>query len=129
MIFFLMIRRPPRSTRTDTLFPYTTLFRSTRIAAQPQVENWDEQKGNQGSKAYTPYHHHADGAARGRTRTGGEHLRQRPRHGGDRGHQDRPEPAHRGNARRLQYVMPLVAELIGELDDENPKSEEHKSEL
>src|SRR3546814_661291 len=26
--FFLMIRRPPRSTRTDTLFPYTTLFRS-----------------------------------------------------------------------------------------------------
>src|SRR3546814_54952 len=28
--FFLMIRRPPRSTRTDTLFPYTTLFRSAR---------------------------------------------------------------------------------------------------
>src|SRR3546814_9105804 len=28
MIFFLMIRQPPRSTRTDTLFPYTTLFRS-----------------------------------------------------------------------------------------------------
>src|SRR3546814_19542699 len=28
--FFLMIRRPPRSTRTDTLFPYTTLFRSQR---------------------------------------------------------------------------------------------------
>src|SRR3546814_4878334 len=27
-MFFLMIRRPPRSTRTDTLFPYTTLFRS-----------------------------------------------------------------------------------------------------
>src|SRR3546814_4552069 len=28
-IFFLMIRRPPRSTLTDTPFPYTTLFRST----------------------------------------------------------------------------------------------------
>src|SRR3546814_6888971 len=28
-----MIRRPPRSTRTDTLFPYTTLFRSPRCAA------------------------------------------------------------------------------------------------
>src|SRR3546814_4506293 len=28
VVFFLMIRRPPRSTRTDTLFPYTTLFRS-----------------------------------------------------------------------------------------------------
>src|SRR3546814_11928051 len=29
LFFFLMIRRPPRSTRTDTLFPYTTLFRSS----------------------------------------------------------------------------------------------------
>src|SRR3546814_1420459 len=29
--FFLRIRRPPRSTRTDTLFPYTTLFRSKAI--------------------------------------------------------------------------------------------------
>src|SRR3546814_7140268 len=29
-----MIRRPPRSTRTDTLFPYTTLFRSGREAAE-----------------------------------------------------------------------------------------------
>src|SRR3546814_2467559 len=29
--FFLMIRRPPRSTRTDTLFPYTTLFRSVHM--------------------------------------------------------------------------------------------------
>src|SRR3546814_4374497 len=28
LVFFLMILRPPRSTRTDTLFPYTTLFRS-----------------------------------------------------------------------------------------------------
>src|SRR3546814_7621046 len=32
VFFFLMIRRPPRSTRTDTLFPYTTLFRSRRSA-------------------------------------------------------------------------------------------------
>src|SRR3546814_5459292 len=30
IFFFLMIRRPPRSTHTDTLFPYTTLFRSTQ---------------------------------------------------------------------------------------------------
>src|SRR3546814_14872050 len=29
--FFLLVRRPPRSTRTDTLFPYTTLFRSRMI--------------------------------------------------------------------------------------------------
>src|SRR3546814_4009978 len=31
-----MIRRPPRSTRTDTLFPYTTLFRSDGLLIQPQ---------------------------------------------------------------------------------------------
>src|SRR3546814_20582248 len=31
--FFLMIRRPPRSTRTDTLVPYTTLFRSDPVEA------------------------------------------------------------------------------------------------
>src|SRR3546814_12095999 len=36
--FFLMIRRPPGSTRTDTLFPYTTLFRSLWIASQRQRE-------------------------------------------------------------------------------------------
>src|SRR3546814_18059611 len=30
-----MIRRPPRSTRTDTLFPYTTLFRSARVVVVP----------------------------------------------------------------------------------------------
>src|SRR3546814_10427706 len=34
--FFLMIRRPPRSTRTDTLFPYTTLVRSDAIARKDQ---------------------------------------------------------------------------------------------
>src|SRR3546814_16260304 len=39
-MFCLMIRRPPRSTRTDTLFPYTTLFRSLllRSAGEPVVE-------------------------------------------------------------------------------------------
>src|SRR3546814_20498094 len=38
VFFFLMIRRPPRSTRTDTLFPYTTLFRS---ADQIRVDAFD----------------------------------------------------------------------------------------
>src|SRR3546814_19446267 len=39
-IFFLMIRRPPRSTRTDTLFPYTTLFRSTEPRHSRQRGAW-----------------------------------------------------------------------------------------
>src|SRR3546814_8686811 len=33
-LFFLMLRLPPRSTRTDTLFPYTTLFRSFCVGAR-----------------------------------------------------------------------------------------------
>src|SRR3546814_14427890 len=43
--FFLMIRRPPRSTRTDTLFPYTTLFRSLVVAGNGSgdaVVGWEE---------------------------------------------------------------------------------------
>src|SRR3546814_19962996 len=38
--FCLMIRRPPRSTRTDTLFPYTTLFRSLRGALSAPGHPW-----------------------------------------------------------------------------------------
>src|SRR3546814_6135088 len=47
MFCFLMIRRPPRSTRTDTLFPYTTLFRSPksdrgrrRLDAERALQAW-----------------------------------------------------------------------------------------
>src|SRR3546814_15230149 len=42
VIFFLMIRLPPRSTRTDTLFPYTTLFRSPRFSGPRSGQ--DEQR-------------------------------------------------------------------------------------
>src|SRR3546814_16881415 len=47
--FFLMIRRPPRSTRTDTLFPYTTLFRSPDCADRPHAA------ANSGSTSPHPY--------------------------------------------------------------------------
>src|SRR3546814_9618849 len=39
---FLMIRRPPRSTRTDTLFPYTTLFRSTDGTVRGGALGWND---------------------------------------------------------------------------------------
>src|SRR3546814_16762911 len=40
LVFFLIIRRPPRSTRTDTLFPYTTLSRSRRARVPIHPETW-----------------------------------------------------------------------------------------
>src|SRR3546814_5440105 len=69
LFFFLMIRRPPRSTRTDTLFPYTTLFRSP----------W---QGGRGAVPGGPYGRHRRrktddrGAAKGR---GGGHPERCPR--------------------------------------------------
>src|SRR3546814_9534803 len=43
-----MIRRPPRSTRTDTLFPYTTLFRSLGLVDDVQaVDARDEREGTE----------------------------------------------------------------------------------
>src|SRR3546814_15474102 len=46
--FFLMTRRPPRSTRTDTLVPYTTLFRS---AAIPSAARQDQAADRRGGRA------------------------------------------------------------------------------
>src|SRR3546814_18029720 len=43
-----MIRRPPGSTRTDTLFPYTTLFRSRRMGAGGAARREDEGAGAEG---------------------------------------------------------------------------------
>src|SRR3546814_13176383 len=42
-----MIRRPPRSTRTDTLFPYTTLFRSPGAADRQLADAQREERGDQ----------------------------------------------------------------------------------
>src|SRR3546814_20292246 len=54
LFFFLMIRRPPRSTRTDTLFPYTTLFRSRLGGASRRrsANSWtmDANAGGQGGR-------------------------------------------------------------------------------
>src|SRR3546814_2934079 len=55
LFFFLMIRRPPRSTRTDTLFPYTTLFRSQR-RHQPGGADRLDQTAEIGDQAGRPHH-------------------------------------------------------------------------
>src|SRR3546814_13326449 len=49
--FFLMIRRPPRSTRTDTLFPYTTLFRSgPGLGGDLDLPLGDQRPGDRGAE-------------------------------------------------------------------------------
>src|SRR3546814_12925313 len=50
VLYCLMIRRPPRSTRTDTLFPYTTLFRSAKPQELNQAIN-DVRKGRKADTA------------------------------------------------------------------------------
>src|SRR3546814_16462703 len=45
-----MLRRPPKSTRTDTLFPYTTLFRSQRRACAAAAQRGRKQAGQDGDR-------------------------------------------------------------------------------
>src|SRR3546814_2301996 len=70
--FFLMIRRPPRSTRTDTLFPYTTLFRSARRERAP-APHWDDRDHHHrlggGGRARLPRHHRGDHEGRSEEHT------------------------------------------------------------
>src|SRR3546814_2922127 len=64
-VFFLMIRRPPRSTRTDTLFPYTTLFRSPDCApmvGSPSLTPVGARPVGNQRAARTEYHGRAPGA-------------------------------------------------------------------
>src|SRR3546814_6997960 len=50
-VFFLMIRRPPRSTRTYTLFPYTTLFRSAEHGDDGEQQRDERDRADPGQKA------------------------------------------------------------------------------
>src|SRR3546814_4223203 len=54
-VFFLMRRRPPRSTRTDTLFPYTTLFRSYIFNSQTAPDQAVAKKSMWSGKAQLDY--------------------------------------------------------------------------
>src|SRR3546814_12904685 len=87
LVFFLMIRRPPRSTRTDTLFPYTTLFRSLlrRPLAEGTVPGRRGAGGLPPEPAARPHPHRPRDRLRHRQRTGVLRLVSRP---GDNG------PAH-----------------------------------
>src|SRR3546814_11188843 len=56
MFFFLIIRRPPRSTRTDTLFPYTTLFRSLQaVLSTPPARHAGDHAAMHGRRSAHSY--------------------------------------------------------------------------
>src|SRR3546814_14158943 len=68
-----MIRRPPRSTRTDTLFPYTTLFRSQRFSPGPSslsVDRIDRCRRGKQNQAFRK--RRFGSAAGGRSRRGSD---------------------------------------------------------
>src|SRR3546814_5401816 len=93
LIFFLMIRRPPRSTRTDTLLPYTTLFRSQDGKAHAQCSG----------------EHHVNAEVRsGRRKPGdGDYYRKRCRH-----HGDAQPPQKASQWLRLLPLFPTVRRSI-----------------
>src|SRR3546814_6389213 len=102
---FLMIRRPPRSTRTDTLFPYTTLCRAAPRAAGPAAP------------AAQP-HRHPCSLGTSRSHSSGRLLRHRlsPHDPGTRPALRPAAVLRRGGTAPLRLPRPL-------------KSEEHTSEL
>src|SRR3546814_6766233 len=92
--FVLMIRRPPRSTRTDTLFPYTTLFRSAAeirqagSGASERLEGHARRWHRRVREGKVP----GERALWGRGRAAGRCQPPRGKRGGDRREQQRGEP-------------------------------------
>src|SRR3546814_5329876 len=87
-----MIRRPPRSTRTDTLFPYTTLFRSHRAA-----------RGRR-SRTERPQERARAGDRRGRARRAGAAL-SRGRRRRDHWHRSEEHTSELQSLMRISYAV------------------------
>src|SRR3546814_6198937 len=90
-----MIRRPPRSTRTDTLFPYTTLFRSRDRGAPPD--------GPPGRRASPPPARHKTGRRR-RALSGGQ-GRRRGRRRRQRGRRSEEHTSELQSLMRISYAV------------------------
>src|SRR3546814_17223425 len=103
MFFFVMSRQPPRSTRTDTRCPYTTLFRARRMRAAHIAHKVGEQQ------------RHALPDAEDRREGGGKKA--------DQEHRRHPRPEPVGKY-RLEIEQPAVA--AGEADLRGMRSEERR---
>src|SRR3546814_2216487 len=127
-VFFLMIRRPPRSTRTDTLFPYTTLFRSPG-----NYPSWHAHRGGSTGRA----HRRCDrtwaiSVRRERRGRNGPYPGRNTQPGRlDQARHDHARPRHRQpgecSARGPDRGHPALPRLSGRLRE--IRSEEHTSEL
>src|SRR3546814_3504006 len=110
-----MIRRPPRSTRTDTLFPYTTLFRSARVSGRLEARTLKAPPslplGGAGGKIAALRAHHAEALAARRLHD--------------------PPALHLGDAlgaERLQ-ALHLRPDVVGLDVEMHARSDEHTSDL
>src|SRR3546814_1156325 len=119
-MFFLMIRRPPRSTRTDTLFPYTTLFRSCDRRDESRL--FRREGGPRRGPPRPP--RAADLRLQPRARRATV-ARQNPRRYGGR---HAPHPPWRAEL-YLPPSDPRRRHDHADHDDERHRSEEHTSEL
>src|SRR3546814_10920399 len=102
-VFFLMMRRPPRTTRTDTLFPYSTLFRSGDFGAAARAVFG----GVPDAGAYADVPGAARAAAQPAAHRDQRHAKPIDRFGG----------------------VPRFGHRRHRLTDTRPRSEEHTSEL
>src|SRR3546814_3091703 len=116
-VFFLMRLQPPRSTRTDTLFPYTTLFRSPRSRLRGRTD------ARAAARRSRPT---ADGITRAAARTLGRAAAfalVRP------SKQHRPRLSGRGRRFGIRRQRPAVGQAVTIANGRNGRSEEHTSEL
>src|SRR3546814_10574951 len=111
-----MIRRPPRSTRTDTLFPYTTLFRSDRCVAALLPRQRPEIHRRSVSRAH--------GASRRRHHAGAAGVDRELRVPGRDDHHERNAPDRHRRDRSDDRVANARAAIVWPR-----RSEEHTSEL
>src|SRR3546814_3632847 len=93
-----MIRRPPRSTRTDTLFPYTTLFRSDRIGTEDQLQPGELRAGDEAPGQAVGARHVAVDA--------GFQIRRRDEEGADLGrHRSEEHTSELQSLMRISYAV------------------------